>query len=97
MNNEDQKVERDINTLNRSKRAQMLLEELEDELTARERSVKESVFQELQLGEKLDPQYAVQKWLELWSIHRIRTGLTAKVQAGNAASKRLGNSLTRDT
>ncbi len=48
-------------------------------------AVSRRVFQRLNSNETLDPQFAVQAWMELFAIHRTRSGLTRAQTVGQSA------------
>ena len=51
------------------------------------RAVERRVFQKLNGGETLDPQFAVQAWMELFALSRVRSGLTKAQAMGQSASE----------
>ncbi len=66
--------------------ARPVLDATLDQLTA---AVHRRVFQQLNSGETLDPQFAVQCWMQLFAYTRTRNSLT-KVQAvGQSAGETL--------
>lgn len=56
--------------------AQKVHEALLPEFRRREESIKKQVFAQIAKG--LEPQFAVQKWLELHAIHQLETTLMQK-------------------
>lgn len=52
-----------------------------------ERAVTRRVFQRLNSGETLDPQFAVQAWMELFAHARTRSSLTRAQAIGQSASE----------
>lgn len=55
-----------------------------------ERAVIRRVFQRLNSGETLDPQFAVQAWMELFAHHRVRSSLTQTERVGQSAGETIG-------
>lgn len=51
-----------------------LREAMEAEFEQRERAIKSEVYHAIRKGQ-LDPQFAVQKWLEMDAMHRLRSSL----------------------
>ncbi len=53
----------------------------------REEKLKRQIFDLLEAGDTLDPQAAVQGWLQLYESHRLLRGLLKMKKAGEAAGK----------
>jgi len=58
-----------------------------------ERAVIRRVFQRLNGGETLDPQFAVQAWMELFAHHRVRSSLTQTERVGQSASETISEQM----
>ena len=58
-----------------------------------ERAVTMRVFQRLNSGETLDPQFAVQAWMELHSYHRTRSSLTKVEVVGQSAGETISEQM----
>ena len=52
-----------------------------------EHAVTMRVFQRLRTGETLDPQFAVQAWMELFAHSRLRSSLTKGIAVGQSAGE----------
>ena len=60
---------------------------LEAMIARLERAVTMRVFQRLNSGETLDPQFAVQAWMELFAHARVRSSLTKGIAVGQSAGE----------
>ncbi len=58
-----------------------------------ERAVIRRVFQRLNSGETLDPQFAVQAWMELFAHHRVRSSLTKAERVGQSAGETISEQM----
>lgn len=58
-----------------------------------ERAVTMRVFQRLNSGETLDPQFAVQAWMELFAHARVRSGLTKSTAVGQSAGETISEQM----
>ena len=55
----------------------------------RSAAVMQQVFRQIQTGEPLSPQAALQAWLELYEIDKLEKSLTQAVRIGQTASVEL--------
>jgi hypothetical protein len=66
-----------------------LLELLEVELNRREQAIRAKVWTAINAANSyLEPQLAVQAWVELKAVHDLRQALTRRQQAGRSAGAR---------
>ena len=56
-------------------------------------AVQRRVFQRLNGGETLDPQFAVQAWMELYAYAKTRSGLTKGQVSGQSAGETLSEQM----
>ncbi len=66
---------------------------LEEIIGRLERAVTMRVFQRLNSGEPLDPQFAVQAWMELFAHARVRNGLTKTQRVGQSAGETISEQM----
>ncbi len=66
---------------------------LEEMIRRLERAVTMRVFQRLNSSETLDPQFAVQAWMELFAHARVRSGLTKVVTVGQSAGETISEQM----
>lgn len=71
--------------LRRGQLAARMLEETQDILDTQERKIINQVMMKLNGGEALEPQFAIQQWLELYSVQRFRRVLQQR-ERGVASS-----------
>lgn len=74
--------------------AKRIREETDDVLNHQEKLVVDAVMKELSSGNTLDPQFAVQQWLALFSIRRFRRALEQKERQARSAAGKMGENLT---
>lgn len=65
--------------------AARLKDEAEGVLGQQERKIINKVMQKLNSNEVLDPQFAIQQWLELYSVQRFRRVLLQREREGRKA------------
>ncbi len=58
-----------------------------------EQAVTRRVFQRLRSGETLDPQFAVQCWMELFANARVRSSLTKGIAVGQSAGETISEQM----
>lgn len=58
-------------------------------------AVQRRVFQRLNGAETLDPQFAVQAWMELFAIHRTRNNLTRTQRVGQSAGEAISEQMNQ--
>lgn len=87
-------VEENIRRLNAGKLSSRLLEVLESEFAEREEGIINSVVSKLNTGETIDPQFALQKWLELYAMRKLKRSLRQKERSGASAAVKLKTDLT---
>lgn len=56
--------------------AERIRDALSAEFQIREKAIKQEVFAQMRKG--LDPQFAVQKWCELYAMHNLENTLTRR-------------------
>lgn len=66
-----------------AKRAELVQADLGNELDRRREAVIASVTSRLAMNEVLDPQFAVQKWIELHAIQALKRSMRQRVAAGH--------------
>jgi len=71
-----------------------LLEETGDVLDKEERRIINLVMAQLNAGETLDPQFAIQQWLALHSVRAFRRTLEQRERQVATAGRKIANSLT---
>ena len=71
--------------------ARALIEEI---LAGAESRIDAKIFRTLRAGETLDPQLAIQSWIEKSAINDLRRALSTKERKGQHASKALEPDLT---
>ena len=60
----------------------------------REERTKAQVFELLDSGKTLEPQLAIQKWMELYAMDQLKRTIRASKRKATAASKRFESDLT---
>lgn len=86
--------DRELARINDARRAELVDKEFGAELDDRREAVINAVTARLAKGETLDPQFAVQKWIELHAIQSLKRSLRQKIRSGKGASERLEGDLT---
>lgn len=69
--------------------AKRMQEEAGELLQSQEDQIVDQVMRHLNAGETLDPQFAIQQWLALYSVRRFRRTLTHREQEAVSSGKRL--------
>lgn len=84
-----------VRAIQRGQLAGRVREEVEGILDAEEKRIINQVMVQLNAGETLDPQFAVQQWLALHSSRSFRRTLQQRERQVGSAGKRMANNLTR--
>lgn len=66
---------------------------LEDEFARQQKAIDDRVYQQLAKGETIDPQAALQAWIEKHAIHKLERKLLQRARAGQSASEHLRGEL----
>lgn len=83
-------IDKDLARLSAGHAAGAALELIAQELDNRERTIATAIFRILSDQEKtLDPQKAVQGWIELHEINKLRQSLSKRQRVGVRASERV--------
>lgn len=86
-------AEHDLVRYNKGQSAGAVLSHLGPTLDQHEAEIDRRVYAKLQAGDTLDPQAAVQFWMEKFSIHKLRKTLQTQENRGIKAGKRLGDTM----
>lgn len=73
----------------RGQMASRVKQELDEVLDQQEKKAIAQVMTRLNSGEVLDPQFAIQQWLELYSVHRFRRVLSQREREGVSAGSKV--------
>lgn len=76
-------IDKDVEILNRARKAQAVSEEVDALLDSKLENLINSVMSILSVPDKtLDPQLAVQKWMEVHAIKSLKRTLNQRIAAG---------------
>lgn len=76
-----------IESLTKAKSAAAAVTYLGDDLLLKQRRIDLKVFVKLQNGDSLDPQLALQFWMQKWAVWQLQQELMQQLKMGEAAGR----------
>lgn len=80
---------RALRDLSRAQAAKAAIDFLGDELFGKQQQIDLAVFRKLEAGEPIDPQWALQMWMEKWAVWQFQSRLMKTLKSGEGAARTL--------
>lgn len=84
---ETPEVSRAFHNIAKAQAAKQAMEFLDEELFGKQRDLDNIMFQKLSRGEVIDPQFAVQLWMQKWAMWQLMVKLLQVMKSGDSSSR----------